>query len=474
MKRPRTHGTAVGNELSGERSRSAAASRSAAGSRSRAPRTSSPRRWSRPCSARRRACCTTCPNISDVQVVRGLLEVHGVSVDDGVDEGELILDPSARRVGALRADIDAHAGSSRIPILFCGPLLHRLGEALIPDLGGCRIGDRPIDFHLEALREFGAIVDKSYRGHPHHGAERAARREDRRCPTRASARPSRCCSPRCTPKGITELRGAAIEPEIMDLIASCRRWARSSRYEHRPRHPHRGRRARSTATTTARIFDRNEAATWACAALATDGDIFVGGAKQPRCSRSSTSSARSAATFDDPGGRHPLLHRGGRAQAGRRRDRRAPRVHDRLAAAARRGAHPGQGRLDRARDRVREPASASPRRSSRWARHRRAPGVPRQPAPAAFGAAQLPALRRDHRARPRCTAPTSRSPTSAAASATSSRRSTAEGESTVSQRRHHPPRLREPHHEARAPRRRLRRHRIMRECRTTTRPRTTA
>ena len=29
-----------------------------------------------------------------------------------------------------------------------------------------------------------------------------------------------------------------------------------------------------------RLFDRNEAACWACAALATDGDIFVGGAKQ--------------------------------------------------------------------------------------------------------------------------------------------------------------------------------------------------
>ena len=29
---------------------------------------------------------------------------------------------------------------------------HLLGEALIPDLGGCRIGDRPIDFHLDALR----------------------------------------------------------------------------------------------------------------------------------------------------------------------------------------------------------------------------------------------------------------------------------------------------------------------------------
>ena len=95
------------------------------------------------------------PDISDVRVVRGLLEVHGVKVTNGAEEGELLLDPSAVE-SAHMADIDAHAGSSRIPILFCGPLLHRLGEAFIPDLGGCRIGDRPIDYHLEVLRKFGA------------------------------------------------------------------------------------------------------------------------------------------------------------------------------------------------------------------------------------------------------------------------------------------------------------------------------
>ena len=68
------------------------------------------------------------PNISDVRIVRGLLEVHGVSVTEGVEEGELILDPSGVATAHM-ADIDAHAGSSRIPILFCGPLLHRLGPA---------------------------------------------------------------------------------------------------------------------------------------------------------------------------------------------------------------------------------------------------------------------------------------------------------------------------------------------------------
>src|SRR5690606_19859527 len=99
------------------------------------------------------------PSISDVQVVRSLLEVHGVTVIDGEEEGVLHLDPSGA-VSAHMEEIDAHAGASRIPILFCGPLLHLLGQAFIPDLGGCRIGDRPIDFHLDALRRFGAIVDK--------------------------------------------------------------------------------------------------------------------------------------------------------------------------------------------------------------------------------------------------------------------------------------------------------------------------
>ena len=103
------------------------------------------------------------PDISDVQVVRSLLEVHGVTVKEGEEAGSLVFDPSGA-VSAHFEEIDAHAGASRIPILFCGPLLHLLGEALIPDLGGCRIGDRPINFHMDALRAFGAIVDKTYEG----------------------------------------------------------------------------------------------------------------------------------------------------------------------------------------------------------------------------------------------------------------------------------------------------------------------
>src|SRR3954470_9398381 len=68
------------------------------------------------------------PRIRDVEVVRGLLELHGVKVSDGVEPGEIVLDPTNVDRGNVD-EINVHAGSSRIPILFCGPLLHRLGHA---------------------------------------------------------------------------------------------------------------------------------------------------------------------------------------------------------------------------------------------------------------------------------------------------------------------------------------------------------
>ncbi|WP_420845577.1 UDP-N-acetylglucosamine 1-carboxyvinyltransferase [Mycetocola reblochoni] len=218
------------------------------------------------------------PAISDVGVVRGLLEVHGVKVSDGDAEGVLHLDPSNVE-SANFVDIDAHAGSSRIPILFCGPLLHRLGEAFIPDLGGCRIGDRPIDYHLEVLRNFGAVVEKLPSGirmsapNGLHGAKVAL-------PYPSVGATEQVLLTAVRADGITELRGAAIEPEIMDLINILQKMGAIisvdtdrviriegvdalSGYDHRA------------------LFDRNEAASWAAAALATNGDIFVGGARQP-------------------------------------------------------------------------------------------------------------------------------------------------------------------------------------------------
>ena len=216
------------------------------------------------------------PDISDVQVVRGLLEVHGVKVTSPA-RGELAFDTS-RVETADFAEIDAHAGASRIPILFCGPLLHRLGHARIPDLGGCRIGDRPIDFHLDALRKFGAVVDKTHEGinltapHGLAGAEIEL-------PYPSVGATEQVLLTAVLAKGTTELKNAAIEPEIMDLIAILQKMGAIISVE-----PNRviliEGVERLVGYTHRALFDRNEVASWASAALVTKGDIFVRGARQ--------------------------------------------------------------------------------------------------------------------------------------------------------------------------------------------------
>ena len=216
------------------------------------------------------------PKISDVEVVQRLLELHGVKINFS-DDGVMQLDPTNVK-SARMVDIDAHAGSSRIPILFCGPLLHQLGEAFIPDLGGCHIGDRPVDFHLEVLRNFGAVIEKLPNGtrmsapHGLNGAKISL-------PYPSVGAPEQVLLTATRAEGLTELSGAAVEPEILDLIAILQKMGSIISVD-----TDRVIRIEGVATLNGyshrALFDRNEAASWAAAALATGGEIMVGGARQ--------------------------------------------------------------------------------------------------------------------------------------------------------------------------------------------------
>ncbi|MDQ4490654.1 UDP-N-acetylglucosamine 1-carboxyvinyltransferase [Sinomonas sp. ASV486] len=217
------------------------------------------------------------PEIKDVDIVTSLLQLHGVSVNRDTATGDLTLDPTNAKTAAV-ADIDAHAGDSRIPILFCGPLIHAIGEAFIPDLGGCRIGDRPIDYHLDVLRQFGAVVDKRPGGISI-SAPRGLKGARISLPYPSVGATEQVLLSATRAEGVTELKGAAIEPEVIDLVAVLQKMGaiiavlndRTIRIEGVPElggYTHRA------------LPDRNEAASWASAALATHGDIFVEGASQ--------------------------------------------------------------------------------------------------------------------------------------------------------------------------------------------------
>ena len=151
------------------------------------------------------------PVLSDVAVSAWITERLG---------GRVLREGSTLRVnasGAQGTHIPPGAmGKMRSSILFLGVLLAKLGNASLCAPGGCNLGPRPIDLHLQALTQMGACF--SYEGNRLsasspgglHGAEL-------HLPFPSVGATENILLAACTARGETLLTGAAQEPEIADL-----------------------------------------------------------------------------------------------------------------------------------------------------------------------------------------------------------------------------------------------------------------
>src|SRR6266704_4894073 len=108
-------------------------------------------------------------------------------------------------------------GLNRMAVLTIGPLIHRCGEAEIPMPGGDRIGRRPIDFHLNGLREMGAeIIERD--GRYYCSAPRGLHGVTINLPFPSVMATENFLITASLVKGVTIIQNAALEPEIIDLI----------------------------------------------------------------------------------------------------------------------------------------------------------------------------------------------------------------------------------------------------------------
>lgn len=96
------------------------------------------------------------PDIYDVQKLLDLMREIGAEVH--LECGCLSITPKLALTPLLDADL---AGQVRYSILFLGLLLARVGHVVLPLPGGCCIGERKYDMHLDALRCMGAEVTLS-------------------------------------------------------------------------------------------------------------------------------------------------------------------------------------------------------------------------------------------------------------------------------------------------------------------------
>jgi UDP-N-acetylglucosamine 1-carboxyvinyltransferase len=213
------------------------------------------------------------PQIGDVAITIDICRALGADVEWS-GEGSV----RVRASKLTDADVPvAFSGLNRIPVLLFGPLLHRHGRAGVPLLGGDEIGARPINFHLEALKKLGATVEL----HGETWRARAARLKgtllDLPYPSVGATESVLLAS--CLAEGTTVIRNAAVEPEIMALILLLQKMGALIAVEVDRTIVVEGV-ARLRGAEHWVLADRIEVASFAAAAAATGGDVFISGAEQ--------------------------------------------------------------------------------------------------------------------------------------------------------------------------------------------------
>ena len=95
------------------------------------------------------------PQLNDVATMIALLQSMGVEI---VFDEKLNIQVDASKISNVRADYDL-VKTMRASILVLGPLLARFGRADVSLPGGCAIGARPVDMHVQGLRSMGVDVE---------------------------------------------------------------------------------------------------------------------------------------------------------------------------------------------------------------------------------------------------------------------------------------------------------------------------
>lgn len=98
----------------------------------------------------RRCVITGCPDISDVETALSILNVLGCRTERlGT---AVVVDPAHASLHNIPSEL---TGAMRASVTFLGAMLARFGAGVLSAPGGCRLGRRPVDYHMEALRRLG-------------------------------------------------------------------------------------------------------------------------------------------------------------------------------------------------------------------------------------------------------------------------------------------------------------------------------
>ena len=151
------------------------------------------------------------PALRDINTMIRLITFMGVEISKTSDN---TLKINAHRIKEKFAPYDL-VKTMRASILVLGPLLARFGEAVVSLPGGCAIGARPVNLHIEGLKAMGAEIDLK-NGYIHAKVRQLKGCEFSFKPVSVTGTANLMMAA-CLAEGATILNNCAKEPEIVNL-----------------------------------------------------------------------------------------------------------------------------------------------------------------------------------------------------------------------------------------------------------------
>jgi len=208
------------------------------------------------------------PRVKDIETMVSLLQSLGSKIK--FNNNNLVIDNIKQTKSFASYSL---VKTMRAGILVLGPLLAKFGKAKVSLPGGCAIGTRPVDIHLNALSSLG-VKYKIVQGYVHATAPKGLIGNKIRFPKISVGATENLIIAASFAKGTTDLSNCAIEPEIKDLVNFLKKMGCNIKWV--------GKRSikiegvtEVKETTYSVMFDRIEAGTYLVAAAVTEGNLKI-------------------------------------------------------------------------------------------------------------------------------------------------------------------------------------------------------
>ena len=210
------------------------------------------------------------PNVKDILTMIVLLENIGKKIEFSAAKNEVKIYP--QKIKKLEAPYNL-VKTMRAGVLVLGPLISKYGYAKVSLPGGCAIGSRPVDLHIEALKKMGAKI-KIDNGYILAEVAEKLKATNFKFPSVSVGATENLIMASVLCQGKTLIKNIAIEPEILDLIDFLNHSGAKILFNSKRSIAIEGV-DRLRGVSYSIIPDRIEAGTYAIASLITNGKITL-------------------------------------------------------------------------------------------------------------------------------------------------------------------------------------------------------